>query len=176
MEALPRRKNIRLKRYDYRSDGYYFVTIDTYQQRPLIDKYRGEIEKMLFSLPKRFPGLAIDWHSLMPTHLHVIFVFKQVKMGLGEVVRVFKALVTKNAENPFWQRNYYEHVIRNDDALLKIRNYIKNNPLVERIEFEEFYKRGSDKSRLKPGKYHTCTDGQIIGDGHGSDKSDPCSK
>jgi putative transposase len=146
MEALPRRKNIRLKRYDYRSDGHYFMTIDTHQQRPLIDKYRGEVEKMLFSLPERFPGLAIDWHSIMPTHVHVIFIFRGMGVWLGEVVRTFKALVAKSTEHPFWQRNYYEHVIRSDDALLKIRTYMQNNPTVERIKFEELDKSGSDKS------------------------------
>ena len=27
-----------------------------------------------------------------------------------------------------WQRNYYEHIIRNDDELNRIREYIINNP------------------------------------------------
>jgi len=31
-----------------------------------------------------------------------------------------------------WQPNYYEHIIRNEKALLKIREYIENNPLVEK--------------------------------------------
>lgn len=30
---------------------------------------------------------------------------------------------------PVWQRNYYEHIIRNDDNLNQIREYIINNPL-----------------------------------------------
>jgi hypothetical protein len=44
------------------------------------------------------------------------------------------------------QRNYYEHVIRNVKALRNIRKYIEDNPLVERIKFEEFYRNGSDES------------------------------
>jgi len=28
-----------------------------------------------------------------------------------------------------WQRNYYEHIIRNDESLLRIREYILNNPV-----------------------------------------------
>jgi hypothetical protein len=28
-----------------------------------------------------------------------------------------------------WQRNYYEHIIRNPDELEKIREYIRTNPL-----------------------------------------------
>ncbi len=31
--------------------------------------------------------------------------------------------------SPVWQRNYYEHIIRNNDELNQIRQYIFNNPL-----------------------------------------------
>jgi hypothetical protein len=31
--------------------------------------------------------------------------------------------------HPFWQRNYYEHIIRNENELNRIREYIQNNPL-----------------------------------------------
>ncbi len=143
---LPQRKEIRLKSYNYKSDGFYFVTICTHRGEPNIKQYREEIERILLSLPKRFSGLKIDWYVLMSSHLHVIFVFDGMKRGLPEVVRTFKALVTRNTGVKFWQRNYYEHVIRNEATLFKIREYIKNNPLAERIKFEEFYEGGSDKS------------------------------
>ena len=143
---LRRRKEIRLKSYDYKSDGYYFVTICSHRGRPNIRQYREVVERILLSLPERFSGLKIDWYVLMSTHLHVIFAFDGMKDGLAEVVRTFKALVTRNTRVKFWQRNYYEHVIRNETALYKIREYIENNPLAERIRFEQFYESGSDKS------------------------------
>jgi REP element-mobilizing transposase RayT len=46
----------------------------------------------------------------------------------------------ESGEKEFWQRNYYEHIIRNEEALSKIREYIQNNPMADRIRFEEFYK------------------------------------
>lgn len=54
---------------------------------------------------------------------------------LGAVVRGFKARIT-NAINDIrqtpgalvWQRNYYEHIIRDDDDLNRIRQYILDNP------------------------------------------------
>ena len=36
----------------------------------------------------------------------------------------------------FWQRNYYEHVIRKEDELNKIREYIQNNPLKWHLDRE----------------------------------------
>jgi len=52
---------------------------------------------------------------------------------LGEVVRTYKAVSTRTirqaANAAFaWQRNYYEHVIRDEDSLRRIREYIFENP------------------------------------------------
>lgn len=141
-KSLPKRKEIRLQNYDYSQDGYYFVTICTHKQKPIIEEHKDVVKQILFSLPKRFSGLNIDWFVLMPTHIHVIFVFEGMKRTLSEVVRVFKALVTHEVKQKIWQRNYYEHVIRNEKALYNIRNYIEENPLVEKIKFEDFYKKG----------------------------------
>jgi putative transposase len=54
---------------------------------------------------------------------------------VGEIVRAFKARCThdlnqmRNTQGmPVWQRNYYERIIRSDNELNKIREYIANNP------------------------------------------------
>jgi len=52
---------------------------------------------------------------------------------IGSVVRGFKIGVTKwfrqhTTIYTVWQRNYYEHIIRTDDALARIRDYIQSNP------------------------------------------------
>lgn len=56
-------------------------------------------------------------------------------MILPKVVGRFKMLTSKNineARNTqgirLWQRNYYEHIIRNEKDLSRIREYTKNNP------------------------------------------------
>jgi REP element-mobilizing transposase RayT len=62
-------------------------------------------------------------------------------LSLPEVVHRFKTLTTKRYADgvkrlgwpPFpktlWQRNYYEHIIRDEHDLTRIREYIVNNPL-----------------------------------------------
>jgi len=141
LDKFPQRKNIRLQHYSYKSNGYYFVTICTADKRPLINRYKKIVENSLLSLPVRFTGLALDYYTLMDDHIHLILNFAGVRSSLGEIVRTFKALVKhETGEKEFWQRNYYEHVIRNEKALNKIREYIQNNPMGEQIRFEEFYK------------------------------------
>ena len=55
--------------------------------------------------------------------------------SLATIVRSFKSIVSKRINDlrktpggPVWQRNYYEHVIRDEDSLRRIREYIANNP------------------------------------------------
>ncbi len=59
---------------------------------------------------------------------------KIIPKSIGSIVRGFKIGVTKwFRENTdiynVWQRNYYEHIVRNEYGLTKIREYIINNPL-----------------------------------------------
>ena len=56
--------------------------------------------------------------------------------GLPEIVRQFKTFSARRINEhrgttgtPVWQRNYYEHIIRDDASLNRIRQYILNNPI-----------------------------------------------
>jgi antitoxin (DNA-binding transcriptional repressor) of toxin-antitoxin stability system len=56
--------------------------------------------------------------------------------SIGALIAQFKSKVTKrinafccNPGHPVWQRNYYERVIRNENELSRVREYICNNPL-----------------------------------------------
>lgn len=58
------------------------------------------------------------------------------KGSLGAIIQNYKSVTTRKINKIFsrqgsllWQRNYYEHVIRNDSDLNDIREYIINNPL-----------------------------------------------
>ncbi|MDO8748268.1 MAG: hypothetical protein Q7J72_04020 [Candidatus Omnitrophota bacterium] len=134
------RKFTRLKNYDYSTNGYYFVTICTAMKKPWLEKYKTAVEAILKDLPKRFTGINIDFYSIVSDHLHVIFTLNNANAALGEVVRTFKALVTKSTGyKPFWEWNYYEHIIRDENALYSIRKYILENPLKEELDWDNIY-------------------------------------
>ncbi len=64
-----------------------------------------------------------------------------IGVPLHLIIQWFKTMTTneyilgvkQNGWSPFpdklWQRNYYEHIIRHDDELNRLRNYIANNPI-----------------------------------------------
>ncbi len=67
--------------------------------------------------------------------------------GLGDVIGAFKSLVSKvyrdwaRAHDPgrdtgLWQRRYYDHIIRNQRSLERIRDYIANNLALWDIDAE----------------------------------------
>ena len=159
------RKHIRLKEYDYSTDGYYFVTVVTYNRLPLFKNCSGECELAIKNLPKFVSGLSIDWFVVMDDHIHIIFVFENCSRTLGRVVSAMKCVITKivtasvnspqdvavnvNSQNKadlhrpqqsIWQWNYYEHIVRNEKALDKIRKYIENNPDIEKPDWEKLDK------------------------------------
>ncbi len=98
-------------------------------------------------------GIELDACVVMPNHVHGIVVITHGRDTLhrrgdrpvaptgpqpgsvGAIMAGFKSAVTKRINEmrqmpgePLWQRNYYEHVIRNEDELNRIRQYINDNP------------------------------------------------
>jgi REP element-mobilizing transposase RayT len=69
---------------------------------------------------------------------------------IGQIVAFYKYQTTKRINQirgtpgaPEWQRNYYEHIIRNDDELSRIREYIQNNPAAWKTDDENTDRRRS---------------------------------
>lgn len=131
-------KNVRLKHYDYSQNGYYFVTICTNYRRPHLAELNSKINSAVQKL-NEIEGVKVNYYTILPSHVHVILILNECETHLGEIVRRFKASTSRETGIKLWQPNYYEHVIRNEQALFRIREYIKNNPLKEKIEFEQFY-------------------------------------
>lgn len=118
----------------------------------IADKYWNEI-------PQHFPNIILHDFIIMPNHIHGIIEItnavgaknfspnhssnitseiennvpqekpKGTSKTIGSIVRGFKIGVTKHLGFSIWQRNYYEHIIRNDKSHSTITDYIQNNPL-----------------------------------------------
>ena len=117
------------------------------------------IEKVWMNLPKQFTNVKLDEFVIMPDHFQGIVFLENMKEGLmnqartkeknwilmknkkdtlGKMIRAFKAKATKLIhEDGFkyfkWHRNYYDHIVRNENKLMIIRRYIKNNPFKLKI-------------------------------------------
>ena len=146
MNEFPTRKSIRLKNYDYSQAGCYFVTICTHYKSKLLGTMVGgglcaapsvmlsnigkEIETNLLKLPNIFEGINIEPYIIMPNHVHfMVHLTGQHKdLPLHKLVGQFKSYTTKLFGEVLWQRNYYEHIIRNQQEYEEVYAYIINNP------------------------------------------------
>ncbi len=140
-------KNIRLRNYSYSTNGYYFVTVLTNYRRPYLTKDLYELVSTAIQGLNELEGVKVDYAVVMSDHIHLILILNNCPLKLGEIVRCLKGKTSRKAGLKLWQPNYYEHVIRHDQALSRIRQYIINNPHVEQIEFKDFY--DSNKSHRK---------------------------
>src|SRR5271156_950155 len=96
-------KNIRLKNYNYKTSGFYFVTIVCNFRQDLFLGKQAEVTKELEDLVTKATGVSLDYLVIMPNHVHVIFVLNNCKLHLGEVVRRFKAKVSHSFGQNVWQ-------------------------------------------------------------------------
>ena len=149
------RQSMRLKGYDYSLPGAYFVSIVTENRECLFGDITdnrmklngaGEIvEQVWLDLPKHYPMLELDLYVVMPNHIHGILCIiekenlsnegKEKNPSLGNIIRSFKSISAININKilnrqgqSVWQRNYHDHIIRDEQDLNGRRQYIIDNP------------------------------------------------
>ena len=102
--------------------------------------------------------IELDTFVVMPNHIHGFVAIAESNVGatgrsplpkgptpksIGAMLAGFKSAVTRRINElrgtpytPVWQRNYYEHVIRDEDDLNEIREYIVHNPLKWNLDWD----------------------------------------
>jgi REP element-mobilizing transposase RayT len=170
-----RHKSIRLRDYDYTTEGVYFITICAANRATIFGEVSDAgvrltqigqlIEDAWYDLPNHHHSASLDLHVVMPNHFHGLIVLSEMRQSspresgshdlarrgraatreafgkpvagsIPTIVRSFKAAATRRVNQVFgcgrggiWQRNYYEHIIRNENTLHRAREYIQTNPL-----------------------------------------------
>jgi REP element-mobilizing transposase RayT len=111
------------------------------------------------ALPRHYPSLALDSFVVMPNHVHGILVLEEGFRAMhppqadvsplrpsrpkgtpagsvSAILQSFKATTSRRVRSlpelqgvRLWQRGFYDHVIRDDAELNRLRRYIEENPL-----------------------------------------------
>jgi putative transposase len=152
----PQRRSIRLQGYDYSSVGIYFVTICTNRKECLLGSVEREelnlnsagkmVSRWYFELESKFSTVQLDAFVCMPNHVHFLIHLASERnaesvASLSDIVGWFKTMTSNGYQRGvreqgwlpfcrrFWQRNYYEHIVRDEQSLQRIRKYIESNPI-----------------------------------------------
>lgn len=149
----------RLPDWDYAQAGLYFITICTKNRECCLGEIlnqemklseMGEIVQDEWIKTEQIRrNLFLDHWVIMPNHLHGIIGIRDgnvetprwgvshttlIPNSLGSIVGQFKSKCTKRIWQAGyqyfgWQPRFYDHIIRDEETLGRIREYIKNNPL-----------------------------------------------
>ena len=142
---MQKRKNVRLKEYDYSSKGMYFITICTKEKMDVFGKlvdnnmifndYGNKLNDILMSFENE--KYKIDYHQIMPNHIHFIVIIKDDKLiDLSKVISQIKSKCTNLIKyKNLWQKNYYERVVRDEKEYNNIVKYINENPYREKYNW-----------------------------------------
>ena len=163
--TLHHRLSIRLKGYDYSSQGAYFVTLCAQNREHFfghiddgtlcLNDAGQMVERWYNEVSRKFPVVECGEMVVMPNHFHCIWhITKQdIDTNIPTVVQWFKTMTTNEYirsvkelgwmpfDKRLWQRNYFERIIRNEQAYENIRNYIQTNP--ERWESDQLRRKGA---------------------------------
>ena len=153
-----RNESRRLQSWDYSTPGGYFVTICTHLKKPYFSKITngklrlssiGKIVAEEWEKTGRLrKNVKLDEYILMPNHLHGIVILQEVveapRWGvykersikpdaLGSIIGQFKSACTRRIRSSddmdfAWQSSYYDHIIRDENDLFRIRKYVRENP------------------------------------------------
>ena len=122
------------------------------QNGTMIENEKGAIVHCCWEdLPRHYTNVALDVFVVMPNHVHGIIMIlnnddavvgarhasplRGKRNNLGNIVGSFKSPTTaqnnrqrKTHGTTIWQRGYYDHIIRSEKSLNRIREYIDTNP------------------------------------------------
>jgi putative transposase len=126
----------------------------------LLNSSGGIVKSCWEEIPEHFTNAELSAYIIMPNHFHGIIVVdhpvearhavpvvesfrKPIGGSLPTIIRSFKSAVTKrinlsypNRKFPLWQRGYYEHVVRSEEELVQIGDYILSNPMKWEVDRE----------------------------------------
>ena len=150
------RKRMRLPDWNYATSAVYMVTIciadRTYRLGTMSETNEVRlsdagrmVQQEILNLPDRFNDVELDEFVVMPNHVHMIIgvrpsEYSSDPVSLASVVGAFKSRTTNRYirgvkmgllpafDRHFWQTDYYETIMRNEQWVEQRREYIVNNP------------------------------------------------
>ncbi|HOZ29521.1 MAG TPA: transposase [Bacteroidales bacterium] len=139
----------RLHGYDYTQNGKYFITIEEknmehifgkiINRELILNEYGKIVEECWFDLPNHYENLILDEFCIMPNHVHMIMIIKNIdgvkKHGISEFVRAVKTFSSRKINEARntpgkknWKVDFWDEIIRTDERYYEIKEYIRNNP------------------------------------------------
>ena len=134
-KCFPQRKNPRLKEFDYSSPQVYFLTTCTRDKHLFFTP--DELNRKIISCLEQERGrlnYLIFCYCLMPDHLHLLLQPTNNGIPTAQIMGSIKGKTTRicweySLAGKIWQGRFYDHILRKEESISKIIEYILNNPV-----------------------------------------------
>jgi putative transposase len=132
-EGLQRKSSPRLREFDYVGSYSFFITCSTYRKRAYFNEKAmvDTIVSVLRNIAEQ-NNFNVYTYCFMPDHLHLLLLGTD-NSNLSQFLKIFKQrssfMFRKASGDILWQRSFYDHVLRKDEALKRVALYILNNPV-----------------------------------------------
>jgi len=134
-KSLHNRKSLRVKEFDYSSERVYFITICT-RDKNIYFKDKELANNIIASLIDYRDKLMfrVYVYCFMPDHLHMLINPADSGKSISSLIGGYKSLSTriawsKGIKGKLWQGRYYDHILRKNENLFNVGQYILNNPV-----------------------------------------------
>ena len=112
----------------------YFVTACTHERRAILacDTVHDAVKFFAESGPEH--GAWIGAYVLMPDHLHLFVALDEVKISLSKWMKALKGALSKvlrtdGISSPYWQKGFFDHMLRSGESYSAKWDYVRDNPV-----------------------------------------------
>ena len=154
---LPKRKNTRLKNYDYSLNGCYFITVCIKNRLQILGTIKAPenqisppvtelsekgkiVDKYINMISQSYENVFVDNYVIMPDHIHLLVSIEKPyicvdrkdlseKVSVSTIIKALKTLVTKEIKESIWQKSFYDEIIENEKTYIRASQYIDDNPV-----------------------------------------------
>ncbi len=129
-----RKSSPRLRGFDYTGTHAYLITMNTANRLPHFSS-AGLVESCLSRLSELAQRHSFDVfaYCFMPDHIHLLLQGTSESSRLDRFMQQFKQVTSyhfkRQAGSGLWHRSYHDRVLRQEEALPDVANYIWHNPV-----------------------------------------------
>ena len=121
-------------RWSYTDCPVYFLTACTYARQATLANVGIHQAFRRFAKTARDHDVLVGRYVIMPDHLHLFAAFAPLSPPLSEWFKGLKRALAEELKRtalraPFWQRGFFDHILRSEESYKQKWRYVRDNPV-----------------------------------------------
>lgn len=118
----------------YTDHPVYFLTFCAQPRRSILANQQVHSSFRNFAQKALEHGIYVGRYMLMPDHVHLFAGFAPQSLSVSKWIKSLKNSISKALHDagvpaPHWQKDFFDHVLRNQESLAEKWLYVRQNPV-----------------------------------------------